>query len=176
MTSTNSRLVVILLAGLALIILLPASVSAAVESRPGIAPVQASGSLLMNNSLDYDGREVVYFGEVVGVMKRGPSAWVNVHDGIYGIGVYAPVELVNDTLMAGSYDAKGTMVEVTGVFNRACPEHGGDADIHAVKIRIVARGYPLEHPVSSTEILLTLSLLAANIPLLILLGRVQHAA
>jgi hypothetical protein len=160
---------------LVLVFLLPASCSAAGQANPNPVPVGVNSSLLMNDSLYYDGREVVYFGEVVGVMKRGPHAWVNIQDDTYSIGVYLPVELVNDTLMAGSYSSKGDMVEVTGVFNRACPEHGGDADIHASKIRVVARGYPVEHPVSLSEIFLTISLLAANIPLLILLRRIQHA-
>jgi hypothetical protein len=34
----------------------------------------------------------------------------------------------------------GDMIEVTGVVHRSCPQHGGDLDIHAEKIRKVQEG------------------------------------
>jgi len=39
----------------------------------------------------------------------------------------------------GDYKHHGDLVEVTGTFNAACPQHGGDVDIHATSLRIVRR-------------------------------------
>lgn len=138
--------------------------------------MEVSSSILVNNTLKYDGKEVVYLGEVVGgVMKRGSSAWVNVHDGDYAIGVYASAELLNDTLISGDYYHKGDMIEITGIFHRACNEHGGESDIHARSVRLIARGYAIEHPISMSKVFFTLLLLVINIPFLIL-SRIKNVA
>jgi hypothetical protein len=134
-----------------------------------------SSSLLLDNTFGYDGMEVVYLGEAVGdVMKRGEYAWVNVYDGTYAVGVYAPSRLLGDVNVLGDYAHRGDMIEVTGVFNRACREHGGDMDIHAREVRLIAKGYSLEHPISMSKLSFTLMLLGVNILLLIVLNRIKN--
>lgn len=102
--------------------------------RPGLctASEKISSTELIANAKKNHGRQVVYQGEVIGeVMKRGEFAWVNLHDGENAIGVWVPVNLTKNIIYTGSYKAKGDIFEASGVFNRSCPEHGGDLDIHA---------------------------------------------
>lgn len=100
-----------------------------------------SSDELINNARQYNAMPVVYAGEVIGdIMKRGEYAWINVNDGKNAIGVWAEASLIKDIVYAGSYRASGDRVEVVGRFNRACPEHGGDLDIHASEIKKNASG------------------------------------
>jgi len=100
-----------------------------------------SSTELINKAKLYDGRVVYYEGEVIGdVMKRGANGWVNINDGQNAIGVWISTSLLKDINYTGSYKAFGDRVEVTGVFQRACLEHGGDLDIHAQTIRKINSG------------------------------------
>ncbi|MDD5059714.1 MAG: DNA-binding protein [Candidatus Omnitrophica bacterium] len=109
---------------------------------PGIA---LSGGIssedLIRNARQYDGKLVVYSGEVIGdVMNRGKFAWVNINDGDNAIGIWMSINLAKEIKITGSYKSRGDILEVTGIFNRACLEHGGDLDIHAQAIRKVSNG------------------------------------
>ena len=105
-------------------------------SAQGISSVE-----LINNAKQYDGKTVVYEGEVIAdVMKRGDFAWVNVNDGLNAIGIWINASLLKDIEHTGSYKSIGDGIEVTGVFQRACPQHGGDLDIHAQAIRKISAG------------------------------------
>jgi len=173
MDAGNRILVAVLL--LAVAFSLPLGCASAQEASSG--PVDVSSALLVNESRAYDGVEVAYLGEVVGVvMDRGSNGWVNVHDGDYAIGVYAPAEMLDKIRFFGDYHQKGDIVEVTGVFHRACQEHGGDMDIHATSVEVVGRGYVLEHPVSMSKVFFTLLLVVINIPFIMLLNRVKEAS
>ncbi|MFA5144837.1 MAG: DNA-binding protein [Candidatus Omnitrophota bacterium] len=100
-----------------------------------------SSSELINNAKQYDGKIVVYEGEVIGdVMARGDHAWVNINDGENAIGIWINSSLAKDIAYTGSYKSVGDGIEVTGVFHRACAEHGGDLDIHAQAIRKTTSG------------------------------------
>ncbi|MEW6170070.1 MAG: DNA-binding protein [Candidatus Omnitrophota bacterium] len=101
---------------------------------------------LINNAKQYDGKVVSYQGEVIGdVMVRGNFAWVNLNDGNNAIGIWLEKNYTKDILYTGSYKEKGDLIEITGIFHRACLEHGGDLDIHAQGIKILQRGKPLIH-------------------------------
>lgn len=140
-------------------------------------PLRVSSSGLLNNTFVYDGREVVYSGEAVGdVMERGDYAWVNVNDGNYAVGVYAPSELLKELTVLGDYNHRGDMIEVTGVFHRACREHGGDFDIHAKSVRLVARGYTDEHPLNAPQVVFTLLLLVSTVPLSMIYARIKNGS
>jgi hypothetical protein len=81
---------------------------------------QISSKELINNAKEYDGKSVVYVGEAVGdVMNK---------------------ELAGEIQFTGSYHAKGDRLEITGVFQRNCIQHGGDMDIHAQSIRKISPG------------------------------------
>jgi len=100
-----------------------------------------SSTELINNAKQYDGKTVVYEGEVIGdIMVRGDYAWINVNDGQNAIGIWTDKDLTKDILYTGSHKFKGDWIEVTGVFHRACLEHGGDLDIHAQAVRKVRPG------------------------------------
>jgi len=109
-----------------------------------LTPVYAqpvSSTELIKNSRLYDGKVVVYTGEVIGdVMARGEYAWINVNDGADAIGVWTPLSLSSQIMNRGSYKSLGDWVEVTGVFHRSCGQHGGDLDIHAQFLRKVSAG------------------------------------
>jgi hypothetical protein len=112
-----------------------------------------SSDELISRAKEYDGKTVVYQGEVIGeVMTRGQGAWINVQDSQAAIGVWLPLVLARGVSQTGSYKFKGDMVEVSGVFQRACPEHGADLDIHAQSLRKVQAGYPLKEKVSPDKI------------------------
>jgi len=100
-----------------------------------------SSTELINNAKQYDGKAVVYEGEVIGdIMVRGDYAWINVNDGQNAIGIWMDKNLAKDITYAGSYKSKGDWLEITGVFQRACLQHGGDLDIHAQAMRKVRPG------------------------------------
>jgi len=100
-----------------------------------------SSTELINNAKQYDGRQVVYEGEVIqDVMLRGDHAWINVNDSLNALGIWIKAPLAKEIIYTGSYKSKGDWVEVTGIFNRACPEHGGDLDIHAQGLRKISPG------------------------------------
>ena len=96
---------------------------------------------LINNAKLYDGKTVVYEGEVIGdVMVRQDYAWVNLNDGLNAIGVWVPKTLIKNISYEGSYKFKGDWLEVTGTFSRSCAYHGGDLDIHAQALRKTGYG------------------------------------
>lgn len=109
---------------------------------PGVLFAQSiSSSELINNAKQYDGKTVTYEGEVIGdIMARGDYAWININDGINAIGIWVNRGLIKDIQYTGSYKSRGDRVEVIGVFQRACLEHGGDLDIHAQAIRKISSG------------------------------------
>jgi len=100
-----------------------------------------SSSELINNAKLYEGKVVTFEGEAIGdVMARGEYAWLNVNDGQNAIGIWMGKELAGEVSFTGSYKSRGDWLEITGIFNRACLEHGGDLDIHAQAIRKVRLG------------------------------------
>jgi hypothetical protein len=138
---------------------------------------------LVNDMPAYDGKEVTITGEAVGdVMLRDGYGWVTVDDDIYstrsieeggelsgytnlGIGVWAPRGELDQINILGGYKNKGDRVMVTGVFNRACHEHGGDTDIHASSVEVLEPGHPISHPFAWWKLILVLVLAAAVLAL-----------
>jgi len=100
-----------------------------------------SSTELINNAAKYDSKIVTYAGEVIGdIMVRKESAWINIYDGKNAIGVWLAKALSANIVYSGSYTSKGDWVEVTGIFQRACYQHGGDLDIHAHSLRKLSSG------------------------------------
>jgi hypothetical protein len=116
------------------------------------APVVSSEELL-NEPDKYDGKTVTYQGEVIGdIMLRGEDAWVNVRDKGAAIGVFCSKQLVEGIKHQGSYGFQGDIISLTGVFNRSCPQHGGDTDIHSEKIVIIREGGKISHPIEPQKV------------------------
>ena len=116
---------------------------------------------LIDRAKDYDGQSVVYEGEVVGdILYRGDYAWLNVFDGTNTIGCYVTARQAEQVSSVGGYGKRGDTVRVSGVFHRACAEHGGDLDLHADTVSILQAGGLFSMPVNPT-----LAILAAALPL-----------
>jgi len=116
------------------------------------APV-ISAEELLKEAEKYDGKEVIYKGEVIGdIMIRRDCAWINVRDETGAIGIFCPKELVNEIKHAGSYRFTGDIVSVRGTFHHSCPEHGGDTDIHAGRINIIQKGKTISHPLEPKKV------------------------
>lgn len=109
---------------------------------PSVCNAQSlSSAELINNAKLYDGKAVTYSGEVIGdVMLRKEFAWVNISDGESALGVWLPKDLTKEIIYKGSFKSVGDWVELSGIFNRACNEHGGDLDIHAQTLRKINPG------------------------------------
>ncbi|MFA5223942.1 MAG: DNA-binding protein [Candidatus Omnitrophota bacterium] len=100
-----------------------------------------SSSELIKGAKEYDTKTVTFTGEAIGdVMIRGEFAWVNINDGENSLGVWMSASLAREIKFTGSYETQGDRLEVTGRFNRACLEHGGDLDIHVQKLRKISPG------------------------------------
>ncbi|MBI4706772.1 MAG: DNA-binding protein [Candidatus Omnitrophica bacterium] len=111
-----------------------------------------SSSELINNAKEYDGKVVTFEGEVIGdVMVRGDFAWVNLSDISNAIGIWMPADLARQIAYTGSYKSKGDALEVAGTFHRACPEHGGDLDIHALSLRKTDAGRLIKERVNQSK-------------------------
>ena len=119
-----------------------------------------SGELIENMD-EFDGREVIFRGEVVGdVMVRGDYAWITVNDDRYsrealhesgelrggnsGLGIWLPAEEAEQVTVVGRYGTVGDYVEIRGVFNADCIEHGGDVDIHASSLEVLEPGRQID--------------------------------
>ena len=61
-------------------------------------------------------------------------------------------------------------MKITGTFNRACVEHGGEADLHNSMVTIVQEGHIVNERISTLKIMITIILVAfASLSLLIYL-------
>jgi len=117
---------------------------------------------LIKNAKEYDGKLVVYCGEVIGdVMLRKEFVWVNINDGDNALGIWMGANLAKEINFTGSYKSRGDVLEITGIFHRACLEHGGDLDIHAQAIRKTANGRLLSQKLNFDKVVLSLILLGA---------------
>lgn len=131
---------------------------------------------LIDRAKDYDGTTVVYEGEVVGdILYRGDFAWLAVFDGSNTIGVYATAEQASKIAIVGGYGKRGDTVRVAGVFHRACAQHGGDMDIHAESLGVLATGEVVQMPLSRLvrALAIALPLPAAGLLLLVWKQRAQ---
>lgn len=134
--------------------------------------VEVTSNDLINNAGDYDGKQIIYTGEVIGdVLSRGEYSWINVSDGSNAIGVWVKSSDIKDIDLLGGYTAHGDTIRITGVFDRACPEHGGDMDIHTVSIEIVQEGYAVSHKIAIWKFILGPVLLAGAAVCIILVMR-----
>lgn len=132
---------------------------------------------LINNAKRYDGKTVIYTGEVIGeVMERsgGMYAWANVNDGVNAIGIWLGKELTgikNGNI--GSYKSRGDIIEIEGVFHRSCIEHGGDLDIHAVSLRKVKDGLVISEKINAGKRNLAIGL-TGGLCLVLILNRLKR--
>lgn len=130
-----------------------------------------TSTALIENAAELDNQTVEFEGEAVGdVMLRGDHAWVNVSDGANAVGIWCPVETLPTIAVLGRYQTVGDRLHVRGQYHRACPQHGGDLDIHAVSVQVVERGRRVPQRVAPAKIaaagIAALCALALGVPAL----------
>jgi hypothetical protein len=137
------------------------------DTPPGIEVNSAS---LVENANQWNGRMVTFRGEAIGeCMVRGKMAWIHLNDDAYmeknieegaalggynsGHAVWVSVEMARVIRFFGDFKHDGDIAKVSGVFNAACREHGGDMDIHASSMEILRIGHPVGHLVNTTRMM-----------------------
>lgn len=117
---------------------------------------------LIENTGIYDGKEISITAEAIGEkMNRTEGTWVNVHDGSNAIGIWMPREEAERITTYGSYEETGDMLELSGIFYRACKEHGGEADIHLISMEVLSKGAAIDRNISKAKVLSSVVLSAA---------------
>ncbi len=123
---------------------------------------ELNSSELIKNAKEHDGKLITYSGEAIGdVMMRGEFAWVNINDGENALGVWMSSSMAKEIKFTGSYKTFGDKLRITGIFNRACPMHGGDLDIHAQSLHSLAEGGQIVRKLQHSKKNLSLILLGA---------------
>jgi hypothetical protein len=153
-----------------------ASLLAPLSAAAQASPQTATFGDLVERGKELDGREVVFEGEAIGdPMRRGDHAWVNVLDPGGAIGVWMEAEAAAGIGRFGSYRGSGDRLRIRGVYHRACPEHGGDLDIHAASVEVLAPGRDRPRPVNRLELLLLAPSFALALALFLLWRRREAA-
>lgn len=113
---------------------------------------------LIENSREYDGKMVIYEGEVIDpILFVGKKAWLAINDDHYsnrhrriyeqlkggnsGIPVLVDREYAERIKFAGSYNAAGDRLSITGIFHESNPQYGGELMIEALSVEWVRRGF-----------------------------------
>jgi hypothetical protein len=149
------------------LLLLPAAISQPVLAE---SPPAVDGTSLIEQAKAMDGLDVQYSGEVIGdIMVRGDHYWINVLDQGTAIGIWITAPQRAQIKQVGRYGCVGDQVTLVGRFNRACSQHGGDLDIHAVSLAVIQSGYTVDQPVSGPRLLGAFILLTAALVSLLIL-------
>lgn len=123
---------------------------------------------LIENGKALDGKQVEIRGEAIKEsMRRGDYTWINIGDGSNAMGIWLKNEEADKVKTFGSYKFKGDIVKVSGIFYRACGEHGGDMDIHGESLSIVEKGYKIDRVIDNSKVITAAAL---SILTLILFG------
>ncbi|MGL5316222.1 MAG: hypothetical protein ACRC92_23390 [Peptostreptococcaceae bacterium] len=110
---------------------------------------------LIENGKDFDKANITISGEAIGeALDRGDYTWININDGTNAIGIYMSSDDANKVSNYGGFKQTGDTLEVRGVFNRACKEHGGDMDIHAKSVSVAEKGKSTPTNISSDKVIL----------------------
>ena len=124
-----------------------------------------SSNELIEKAKELNGRKLNYRGELItAIMDRGDHSWINLKDDVNAIGVWCKSSSLAGVKLIGNYKNRGDIIEVSGIFNRACSIHNGDLDIHADTISIIRHGFPVDRDIDmkmvhSTVILFMIAIL-----------------
>jgi len=113
-------------------------------------PPLVTTTQLVEQSTVWDGKTVSFEGEVLeDVLARADGTWLNLSDGNNtAMGIFVPKTVSMPAISwAEDYRTIGDTVLVTGVFHRACVEHEGETDIHALSVVVVRQGSTKENPI-----------------------------
>jgi hypothetical protein len=153
--------------------------------------MEVASTALVENATAWNGRIISFKGEAVGErMVRGGMAWIHLNDDAYmeksieagagsegynsGQAIWLPSDLAYRIRFFGGYKHQGDLVKITGVFNAACADHGGDMDIHATDLSVVALGHPVAHEIKMPRVVLAASLMLSSVLLFWVRHRVRN--
>lgn len=122
-------------------------------------------AVLVSVNRALDNSDVRFSGEVVGDVVNADDGykWVNIMGTANNvIGVRMSNEQARLIQNVGSYHAAGTILQVTGTYHIACPEHQGELDVHALNIEVLDNGGPATHLISTRRLLIAISLCALS--------------
>ncbi len=122
-------------------------------------------SELIRDGKTLDGVAVRMTVEMIGdVMNRGDYSWINGSDTTGALGYWLPAKAAAEVKILGNSRFEGDTAEIQGVFHRACPEHGGDMDVHVNSLKIIKTGIATENAIPKgktlTSFLMTIVMLA----------------
>jgi len=137
---------------------------------------EVNSASLVENANAWDGRIITFTGEAIGeAMARGKMAWIHLNDDAYmwknieegaqlggynsGHAVWVLTDLAKKIRFFGDFKHEGDVVKIVGTFNAACPQHGGDMDIHASTLEIVRVGHPVHHVINTPRAMIAWVLL-----------------
>ncbi len=152
----------------------PDYASPAKDTRSG---AEVNSGSLVENANQWNGRTISFKGEAIGeAFVQEHMAWIHVNDDAYmeksaaaggplsgynsGHAIWLRADLARKVGTFGDYRHQGDIVQVTGIFNAACPDHGGDMDIHATSLKILRPGRPIPHPITTVRGLAVIALFA----------------
>ncbi len=176
--SAGTALLLCLLVAPASVALDPGMNPASAAPGPGtLTGITVTSAALIDNAPSWDGRSISFAGEAVGeAMLRGDHAWLHLNDDPYqvrtpeavrplagfnsGQAIWVPQELVRRVRLFGGYRTAGDVVRVSGEFHAACREHGGDMDVHATNLEVVAEGRAVTRRLNLLRLGIGLGLLA----------------
>ncbi|MDD3230802.1 MAG: hypothetical protein PHE09_16525 [Oscillospiraceae bacterium] len=92
-------------------------------------------------------------GEAIGEpLKRGSECWVNINDGTNAIGIKMKETDAKHIKCFGNYKQKGDVIQIEGIFHKACSADGGETDIHSKSVKIISHGIETIQTVSAVKI------------------------
>lgn len=129
-------------------------ISLVIPAQAGPVPI----SELVNNAGKWNNQSVELTGEAIGdMMRRGDNAWLNVSQDNTVLGLWGRRELFIPVTQLGDYGHRGDTIRALGEFHLACPEHGGDMDVHITRLEVIEPGTKTAHPPKSIHIWLALA-------------------
>lgn len=109
---------------------------------------------LIDNTSKYDKKSVTLTGEAIGeCLERENGCWVNMSDGGNAIGIWMTESDAARITHYGNYRFTGDTITVTGTFYEACPEHGGEPDIHCTQLTMDQEGFERTQSIPKEKVL-----------------------
>lgn len=110
---------------------------------------------LIENGKELDKSNITISGEAIGeALERGDYTWININDGTNAIGIYMRTADAKQVNSYGGFKQTGDTLDIKGIFNRACKEHGGDMDIHASSVNVIKKGKSTPTNISFNKIVI----------------------
>jgi hypothetical protein len=112
----------------------------------------ASLRLLSENPGLYDLQEVEIVAEVLDELAQRNGTWLNVSDDTAGMGIWVEKrQRLPDIMHFGSYNVKGDILRVKGIFQASCDKHLGQMDVHAQEVVVIGRGIVRQEEVAEEK-------------------------